>query len=357
MRAWSVLGAVAVVLLVGEPSAKGQSPELQMGDSPRNGATFLNWAPSAGTPVWMVKRDAHGGAEPVYQGSPYLEDYEPHPESNERFLDLPPLMDPAHSVCHYCSDEPWDWHMMPRTILYQAYLAGQRESRMNTMFTYDPGLGWQWDSIVGGRAAILRYGNLDPDYPEGWQLDVEGAAFVRMNVEEQSDVDATDYRGGVWLTRREGPWETKFGYYHISSHLGDEYLERFPTEVRNDYLRDAVVLGAAYRITPDLRVYGEFGYAFKIRGPAKEWELQFGIEYAKQTFTGLYGHPYWAFNVRLREEVRWGGNVTGQLGWAWTGRGGDKFRLGFQWWTGKTHQVVFMEESEQHIGFGLWYDF
>ena len=37
-----------------------------------------------------------------------------------------------------------------------------------------------------------------------------------------------DYRFGVPLTARQGPFETKFGYYHLCAHIGDEYLLETP---------------------------------------------------------------------------------------------------------------------------------
>jgi len=42
---------------------------------------------------------------------------------------------------------------------------------------------------------------------------------------------ATDFRFGVPLTYGEGPWRTKFGFYHLSSHVGDEYLLKNPTSM------------------------------------------------------------------------------------------------------------------------------
>ena len=47
---------------------------------------------------------------------------------------------------------------------------------------------------------------------------MEGAAFPRLTLDDHNLV-ATDYRFGVLLTTRQGPWEWKFGGYHLSTHI------------------------------------------------------------------------------------------------------------------------------------------
>ncbi len=257
--------------------------------------------------------------------------------------------------CEY--DQEYRLIGLPDQILYQSYLAGPREPRFAGLWVHDPGLGWRWEVTLGGRAGILRYGTSDPHWPEGFQIDIEGGAFVRLNLDFQNDVEATDYRFGVPFTYRSGPWETKFAYYHISSHLIDEFIERFPDVQRNNYARDALVLGLAYRYQRDLRIYGEIGWAFATFGPAEPWELQFGFEYSPRTPTGLMPTPFFAVNTRLREEVDWGGNITVQGGVQWVGRSGHTFRLAAHYLNGATPQVIFLGDNEQQVGFGLLYDY
>lgn len=266
---------------------------------------------------------------------------------------LPPT---GKSGCWGCPDD-YKLILLPDQILYPSYLAGKREPRFAGIWQHDPELGWRWDAVLGGRAGILRYGTDDPYKPEGFQLDIEGAAFVRLNLEDEKDVDATDYRFGVPLTYRSGDWDFKFAYYHISSHVGDEFLVKNPDFVPNNYSRDPLVLGAAYRPFEDVRLYGEVGWAFFDSGPARPWEVQFGAEYATQRPTDIWGAPYAAVNARLREEVDWGGNVIVQFGWQWVGQNIRRFRMGFHYQNGDTDQVIFIPESEQQVGFGLYYDY
>ena len=60
-------------------------------------------------------------------------------------------------------------------------------------------------------------------FPQGWQLDVEAAAMVRLTLDEIRDFETADYRVGVPLTYGIDNWQFKFAVYHLSSHLGDEF--------------------------------------------------------------------------------------------------------------------------------------
>jgi len=119
-----------------------------------------------------------------------------------------------------------------------------------------------------------------------------------------------------------------------------------------------VVWGVALWPTPDVRVYGEAGYAFYTAGGAQPWEFQFGLDYAPIDATGFRGAPFFAINGYLREEVNYGGTLTVQVGWMWRGHyDGPLLRFGFQYLNGKSPQFQFNDQFEEQFGLGLWYDF
>lgn len=197
--------------------------------------------------------------------------------------------------------EPWSLQLLPDGLLYSSYLAGPLESRLGTAWLSSDGDDAVWDSTLGGRVGILRWGT-HPDWPAGWQLDVEGAAFPRLNPNESEDLESTDFRVGIPLTWRHGPWQTKITGYHLSSHVGDEFLLRNPGFQRINFSRNAFVLGAGYFVTPDLRIYAEADYGFDTGGGAEPWWLQFGFDLAPNMPTGPRGAPFLAANALLREE-------------------------------------------------------
>jgi hypothetical protein len=251
--------------------------------------------------------------------------------------------------------QPWDWQILPAGLLWHSYLAGPKEPRLGYAWLYDTySQNWVNDSTIGARVGLLRFGTRDPFEPQGWELDVEAAAFPRLQ-QQHLQLNAVDFRVGVPFTWRGGPWQTKLAYYHVSSHVGDEYLLANPGFQRINYRRDAIVLGAGFFAAPDMRLYAEVGYAFVTDGGAEPWELQFGWEFAPTRPTGLGGAPFIAMNGYLREEVDWGGDFTLMAGWAW--RGDRLLRVGLQYTVGESLPWEFLGDSEQLIGVGLWYDF
>ena len=157
---------------------------------------------------------------------------------------------------------------------------------------------------------------------------------------------------------RRPPRSTLFPYTTLfRSHLGDEFLLKWPGARRINYARDALVLGLGYRPHPDWRFYGETGWAFYVDGGAEPWEFQFGIEFSPARPTTIWGSPFFAINSRLREEVDFGGNLSVQTGWQWRGATGRLLRFGFHYFNGQSDQYQFHDQFEEQFAVGLWYDF
>ena len=201
----------------------------------------------------------------------------------------------------------WAWQVAPNGLMYRSYLAGGREPRIGGQWMHGHDQGWLWNVTLGGRAALLRFGTEDPAWPEGIELDIEGAAFPRLAFDEGRDVVTSDYRFGIPLTFHRGMWEGKFAFYHLSSHLGDEYIKTHPTATRINYSRDVLLVALAMRPTTSLRLYGEVGWAYYADEGSEPWEFQFGIEYSSMWPSTVRGAPFFAINSRLRQEVDFGG--------------------------------------------------
>lgn len=250
----------------------------------------------------------------------------------------------------------WTWQVLPEGLIYRSYLASPKEPRIGVVLFHERG-GSFWDASVGGRVGILRYGTTDPLWPEGFELDVEGAAFPRLTLDHDRDLVSADFRAGLPLTYRHGPWEMKFGYSHLSSHLGDEFMLKHPEAERINYSRDSLILGVGLRPHPDIRLYGEADWAFWADGGAKPWEFQFGVEYSPAEPASFYGAPFVAVGTQLHQEVDFGGAVVVQAGWEWRSATGRLLRCGLHYLNGKSDQEQFFRENEEQIGFGTWVDF
>jgi hypothetical protein len=278
---------------------------------------------------------------------------------------LPPMLDPSmlepDAGCADClpnTNRPWSWQLVPEGLIYHSYLAGEKEPRLGTQFVHEQDEGWLWDSTLGARVGIVRYGTVGPAMVQGFEVDVEAAALLRQDLEEDLDVVSVDFRAGVPLTFGFGRYQMKLAMYHLSSHLGDEFMLKNPAFPRINFVRDVIVWGHSYYLTEELRAYFEAGWAFHTDGGSKPWEFQFGMEYAPCGPTGSQGAPFLAVNGHLRQELNYSGNLTAEAGWAWRSQvGGPLMRVGAIYYNGLSPQYEFYRNFEQQIGAGLWYDF
>ncbi|OHB76670.1 MAG: hypothetical protein A2W31_04755, partial [Planctomycetes bacterium RBG_16_64_10] len=258
---------------------------------------------------------------------------------------------------HLAGESAWSLQYQPRGLVYRAYLAGEKESRFRGYWAHEKNTGWMWDITLGGHVGLLRYGTAGPNRPEGFQIDLEGAAMPRLDLEQDADLTAADFRFGIPVTYGTAAHQVKLAFYHLSSHLGDEFLLRNPGFLRLNYSRDALVYGHSWYPADELRLYAEIGYAF---GPdvADPLELQFGVEHSPACATGPRGAPFAAVAGHLREEVHFGGNLVVQVGWAWRGDpASGLLRTGFEYYYGKSDQFSLFDQHEDKAGLAIWYDY
>lgn len=255
-------------------------------------------------------------------------------------------------------DAPWTWQLLPEGLIWHSYLAGPKEPRLASIWAHQKNGNWDWDFTLGGRVGLLRYGTPNSFRPDGFQLDVEAAAFPRLSLDNDRDLQSADFRGGFPLTYGAGPLQLKLEYYHLSSHLGDEFMIKNPGVQRINYSRDAVVLGVSLFPTDNIRLYGEADYAVFADGGSEPWHFQFGAEYSPIYNPGFIGSPFAAINGSLRQEVNFGGSLVVQAGWQWlsiaTGR---RLRFGFQYFNGKSEQYEFFNSFEEQLAIAAWYDY
>jgi hypothetical protein len=251
---------------------------------------------------------------------------------------------------------PWGWRLLPEGLVWRSYLAGVKEPRLYVVTSNSSEFGAVWDATMGGRVSLLRYGTANAYRPEGWEVQIEAAAMPRIWPNKFSaPLISCDYRVGLPLVYAEGQWQFKTGYYHVSAHLGDEFMDLNPTVDRINYMRDAWMLAVGYYYTDNLRLFAETDYAFGADGGAEPWEFQFGLDYSPAVRGGA---PFAAFYGNLREELNYGGFFVVQAGWQWRGGAAMKtFRLGFEYINGASTQYEFFNQFEQQTGFGIWYDF
>ena len=338
MMLWTALCGIATA---DGPTSAEPAP------APRSAGDLWTSAPTELGDEVLVDRAALGPT--FYEQTPLDGFVSPHE---------PPMEEYAELATPYPTDNCQPrWRMLPDGLIYRNYLAGAKESRIRGVYSYEKDRGYLWDVSLGGKVSILRYGTGGEQRPEGFEIQLEGAGLLRLDPEANMDVEATDYRIGAPLVWGNRVYQMKFGYYHLSSHLGDEFLLRHPNYDRLNYSRDVIVWGHSYYATRRLRFYAEAGWAFASE-IAKPWEFQFGIDYSPYFATGTRGAPFFAFNGQLREEVDFGGAFVAQAGWAWRGSpASGLLRFGVDYYNGKSDQFSFYDHHENKVGMAVWYDY
>jgi hypothetical protein len=344
---WLVAGLT--VAIAGRAGAGGIEPLPPPPDA-IGGPVLQSPAPVPSGPVFgEFGHFGHGPTSPYPPMAPPVYPQRAVPPPVTSFGDCPELDGP-------CEDLPWVWQLLPEGLVYRSYLAGVKEPRLGLVITSQSGFGPIWDAVLGARVALLRYGTPTAYRPEGWEVQLEGAAMPRLQpVEESTPLVSTDYRIGVPVAYANGPWQFKTGYYHVSAHLGDEFMILNPGVTRINYVRDAIMLGVGYYYTEDLRLFAEFDYAPSPSGGAEPCEFQFGVDYSPAVRGGA---PFAAFYGNLRQELDYGGFFVVQAGWQWRGGAAlHTMRLGVEYLNGQSPQYEFFNTFEHHVGFGIWYDF
>ncbi len=269
---------------------------------------------------------------------------------------------PGHGPELPAEDNPWHWQWLPNGVLYRAYFASNRESRLAVHLIHEDKQDKNfWDPVLGGRFPLLRYGDESKLYPQGFQVDAEAAALARLTLDEDRDMTSTDYRFGLPLTWRKGHWETKLGYYHISSHMGDEWIVKHYQETgevyRLNYVRDCIMYGIAYRPDANWRFYVGGDYAFWTSSGAEPWQFELGVEYSPILLPGIHGSPFSAVHFKWNEECDWETYFSFEFGWQWKTTYQHTMRTGLYYMSGCADQYQRYNRHETQVGYGLWFDF
>lgn len=247
----------------------------------------------------------------------------------------------------------------PGTLLWEPPLASKAEPRMELLFTtLDDTTSQQTvDGYIGATVGIFRFTPAESRW--AFQLDFFGLVASRFS--KYDYLIASDYRAGLPITWACGPWHGKFGYEHTSTHLGDELMlltgrQRIPS------VRDELVLGLGRWFWNQLRVYGEFGYAFFFDSVVRDADpvrFAVGAEWRTREATGLLGKPFGAVHIAFPGDQHYSANLTVQAGWMWRqpGQRLANLRIFGEYYTGRAPFGQIFQETNQFFGLGVAIDY
>lgn len=194
-------------------------------------------------------------------------------------------------------------------------------------------VGWRFNDQVlvknvidvsfGDYFPIYRWCNIGP-FDGELQIDIEGAVWAIFDpLHESSPLMNADYYGGIPISYAFGDWEFRLRFYHISSHIGDEFLIDHPDFDRRNASAEYVDFFVSNDITDEIRLYGGVGY---IVGMDREFKCsRFYAEAGTEVrFSGLgfynrsqhlYGEPILAMHFRYKKDFKHHIDQTYALGY------------------------------------------
>ncbi len=253
----------------------------------------------------------------------------------------------------------WNLELLPEKFIYAPYLADPRQSRTSTkvQFPIEPKKGnITIENVLGSQRPLALWTN--PDDPnEEAEIFIEAAAFSRFDVTKDWDMDGVDYRFGFPFAYRYGDVAMKLHFWHLTSHIGDEYLSREKDRKRDSYHLDELSLALSWHLAPRFRLYGEIGYGFYTGPATEEGRVQLGAEWLGEPW-GEKTTPFAAADVQTREEIDWHGNVCVAAGVIFRSRPDvPGFRFLVEYYRGHDQQTQFKGNREHYVAFGAAADF
>lgn len=190
-----------------------------------------------------------------------------------------------------------------------------------------------------------------------WALDL--ASFTQFEVYQDEKLDKqrrqlinTDYRVGISYHLRRGPATWRFRAYHLSSHLGDDYIIRNQLTYRLPNSVNYEVVDATYsRQVRDFRVYGGLGIGLRVSEERKPLSAQAGFWYKKPTtktaqLVGGIDLKLWQ-QTDFRPGIKAGVGVT-------AGRGPGNLTFLLETYSGFRPYSLYETDKVFWLGFGVY---
>lgn len=247
------------------------------------------------------------------------------------------------------------WHAFPRRPLFDPLLADPRwpslGGSMRRYFRRDSNAVWA--ANFGGAFSFFTHEGDTVD----WQLGMQACGFTLWDLETVSDDNINDdFLVGFPVSWRAGPWSAMARLYHISSHLGDEFMEHHPWVERMNLSFEAVDGKVSYDFRGGARLYGGAGYI--VRPDPRDigrGMLQLGAEYAHPRLWAGVLRPIAALDLEKKQIDGWGPTgLSARAGVQVEHRSqpSRRFVIELEYYKGRSPDGQFFTRYEESLGLG-----
>jgi len=249
------------------------------------------------------------------------------------------------------------------TVLFQPLIANPRDPVYSIAYRRNDVLAKNEIAIsLGDIFPIFRWFDVFPCHGD-LQIDITACVWGIFDIRpknhphgEWAELITTDYLLAIPISYAINKWSYRLRVYHISSHLGDEFMYNQPEVQRLNPSFEALELFAAYQATLGLRVYGGPGFILNSDSsyPMKTFYFEYGLEWRIMHFRShyhrLYGAPFFAADFQNWQVNHYRFSTTLQLGYEWSKLQGvgRKIRLFGEFHDGYSEGQFFKEHTRYY---------
>lgn len=253
------------------------------------------------------------------------------------------------------------------TVLFQPLIADPRQVMNAASLRFN-------DNVIGKHVGAVSFGDefvflrlKDLLWWHGdMDLGVEAGIFSVFDLDHpEACMVNTDFFVAALVTYAFDRWSFRFRLWHLSSHIGDEFLLANPGFHRRNLSDEGADIFASYQWGQAIRIYAGIGDIFdRDRDfPEHPFYVQWGAEIrafgGRDCFNKLYIQPFLAMNFSSWEEHNFDLDQTYALGVEWSKiQGvGRKFRIFCEYHNGFCREGQFVRERSNYFDIKLNYGF
>jgi len=249
---------------------------------------------------------------------------------------------------------------LPNHTLFEPLIADPKWPRFTLAYHYyikDKALKHAFSPNFGASFGIYRI--TDPAGNYEWELGVQAGLFGLMDIgKSPSALINADYFVGIPVSYQIGSWSGLLRLYHISTHLGDEFMLTSEGKKikRINLSYEGVDLLVSYNFQ-NTRLYGGGGYiVHKEPSSYKPLKIQTGAEYySSNTFLNGRLRPVMGIDIKAQEHGKWYPGISCKLGIQLENSSltSSKVQLMLEFYSGKSMHGQFYKDKIKYIGVGL----
>ena len=256
------------------------------------------------------------------------------------------------------------------TLLFTPLIANPRDPIYSVAYRWgDKVLAKSQIAVsLGDIFPIFRWFDVFPAHGD-FQIDIGACVWANFDMNplmhpsgEWAELVTTDYLVSVPFTYAFDKWAFRFRPYHISSHLGDEFMVNQPWVPRVNPSFEAIDFFTSYQATSGLRIYVGPGVIVNSDDsfPMKYFYVGYGVEWRfagyRYHYHRLYGSPFFAADIQQWQVNNYRPSATLQLGYEWSKLqgAGRKVRLFGEYHNGYSEGQFFDQISKYFAIRAAW---